>query len=279
MDYKTTLNLPKTEFPMRANAVVREPEIQAMWDKEDIYGKLQTKRAGAKRFLLHDGPPYSSSGTIHIGHAMNKILKDMVVKHRSLSGFDAPFVPGYDTHGLPTETAALKELKGKKADMGPLEVRALCKEFALKSVEGQKRSFKRLGVFADWEHPYMTMEPQFEAVQIRVFGQMADKGFIYKGLKPVYWCSTCATALAEAEVEYEDHTSPSVFVAFPLVAAKPLADRLAQGREIKLVIWTTTPWTLPANLAIAVHPDFEYTVVETQRGDLVVAAEMVESFL
>lgn len=279
MDYKTTLNLPKTEFPMRANAPVREPEIQAMWEREDIYGKLQAKRAGAKRFVLHDGPPYSSSGNIHIGHAMNKILKDMVVKHRTLSGFDSPFIPGYDTHGLPTETAALKELKGKKADMSPLEVRALCKEFALKSVEGQKKAFKRLGVFGDWEHPYMTMQPEYEAAQIGVFGQMAAKGYIYKGLKPVYWCATCATALAEAEVEYEDHVSPSIYVAFPVVEAAPLADRLAQGREVRLVIWTTTPWTLPANLAIAVAPDLEYTVVETPKGDLVVAAPLVESFL
>lgn len=279
MDYKDTLNLPRTDFPMRANAPVREPEIQAMWDREDIYGKLQARRKGAPRFVLHDGPPYSSSGNIHIGHAMNKILKDMVVKHRALSGFDAPFVPGYDTHGLPTEIAALKELKGKKPDLGPLDIRALCKEFALRSVEGQKKAFKRLGVFADWENPYLTLQPEFEAVQIRVFGQMASKGYIYKGLKPVYWCSTCVTALAEAEVEYEDHVSPSIYVAFPLVESAALADLLSRGRDVRLVIWTTTPWTLPANLAIAVAPDLDYTVVETPRGDFVVAADLVDSFL
>ncbi len=278
MDYKATLNLPRTDFPMRANAAVREPEIQALWEREAVFEKLVARREGRPRFVLHDGPPYSSSGAIHIGHAMNKILKDIVVKHKALSGFQTPFVVGYDCHGLPTEIAALKELKARK-DLTPLELRALSREFALKSVNGQHTAFKRLGVFADWEHPYMTMDPAFEAVQIRVFGQMADKGYIYKGLKPVYWCSTCVTALAEAEVEYADLVSPSIYVAFPLVSAAPLAERLEAGRDVRLAIWTTTPWTLPANLAIAVHPDLEYTVVETARGDLVVAASLVDSFL
>ncbi|MBM3269371.1 MAG: isoleucine--tRNA ligase [Candidatus Sericytochromatia bacterium] len=278
MDYKATLNLPKTDFPMRANAAVREPEIQALWHGETIFAKLLERREGRPRYVLHDGPPYSSSGTIHIGHAMNKILKDIVVKHKALTGFYTPFVVGYDCHGLPTEIAALKELKGKK-DLTALELRALSREFAQRSIDGQHAAFKRLGVFADWDNPYKTMDPAFEAAQIRVFGKMAEKGYIYKGLKPVYWCSTCVTALAEAEVEYEDHVSPSIFVGFPLVAAKPLADRLAAGRDVRLAIWTTTPWTLPANLAIAVHPDLEYTVVETPRGDMVVAASLVESFL
>jgi isoleucyl-tRNA synthetase len=280
VDYKDSLNLPKTDFPMRANAPVREPEIQAMWAREDIYGKLLARRASAPKYVLHDGPPYSSSGTIHIGHAMNKILKDIVVRHKALTGFQTPMIVGYDTHGLPTEIAALKELKDKKqGDLSPLEVRALSRQFAEKSIAGQHAAFKRLGVMADWDHPYKTLDPQFEAAQIRVFGQMAAKGYIYKGLKPVYWCSTCITALAEAEVEYEDHVSPSIFVAFPVVASEPLTEHLAAGRDVRLVVWTTTPWTLPANLAIAVHPDLDYTVLETSRGHLVVAADLIDSFL
>ncbi len=279
MDYKSTLNLPVTAFPMRANSAVREPELQAFWDRERVYEQLLESHRKGPRFLLHDGPPYSSSGKIHIGHALNKILKDMVVKHRALLGYYAPFVPGYDTHGLPTEIAALKELKDQKKALAPLEIRTLCKEFAQKSISGQHTAFKRLGIFADWEHPYVTMQPEFEATQIRVFGEMAAKGHIYKGLKPVYWCSTCVTALAEAEVEYDDHASPSIYVEFPLIHSDvpQLQERLAAGRSVYLVIWTTTPWTLPANMAIAVHPDFEYTVIETDRGDLVVARERVHA--
>lgn len=277
MDYKSTLNLPTTAFPMRANSAAREPELQAFWERERIYDRLLEHRKASPTFVLHDGPPYSSSGQIHIGHALNKILKDMVVKHRALMGFQAPFVPGYDTHGLPTEVAALKELKDRKQDLTPLEIRALCKDFATKSIAGQQTAFKRLGVFGDWEHPYVTMQPEFEAAQVRVFGEMAARGHIYKGLKPVYWCSTCVTALAEAEVEYEDHVSPSIYVEFPIVESgvRAIQERLSAGKPVSLVIWTTTPWTLPANLAIAVHPDFDYTLVDTPRGTLVLAHERV----
>ncbi|MBU6429026.1 MAG: isoleucine--tRNA ligase, partial [Cyanobacteria bacterium REEB65] len=281
MDYKSTLNLPTTAFPMRANSAVREPEIQAFWERERIYERILERRAGRPTFILHDGPPYSSSGRIHIGHALNKILKDMVVKHRALSGYYAPFVPGYDTHGLPTEIAALKELKDQKKDLQPLEIRKLCQEFAMRSVESQQRAFPRLGIFGDWHHPYITLQPEFEATQVRVFGQMAAKGHIYKGLKPVYWCTTCVTALAEAEVEYEDHVSPSIYVRFAALEspAAPIAERIASGERVDFLIWTTTPWTLPANLAIAVHPEIEYTLLEQGGAWIVVAVDRADAVI
>ncbi|HEY9855568.1 MAG TPA: class I tRNA ligase family protein, partial [Stenomitos sp.] len=228
MDYKQTVNLPTTDFPMRANSAQREPEIQAKWLSERIYERMLERRQDAPSYILHDGPPYSSSGAIHIGHALNKTLKDIVVKFKTLSGFRAPFVPGYDTHGLPTELAALKELKAKTQDLTAIDVRRLSREFALKSIASQKQHFMRLGGFGDWDHPYVTLDPSFEAQQIRVFGEMAHKGYIYKGLKPVYWCSYDVTALAEAEVEYADHVSPSIFVRFPLVEV-PAAAGLVKG--------------------------------------------------
>ncbi|HEY9899668.1 MAG TPA: isoleucine--tRNA ligase [Pantanalinema sp.] len=270
---------------MRANSAAREPEIQALWQEQRVYERIQERRAEAPSYILHDGPPYSSSGAIHIGHAMNKTLKDIVVKYKNLAGFRAPFVPGYDTHGLPTELAALKELKAKHQDLAPLEVRRLSRQFALKSIESQKGHFMRLGGFGDWENPYVTMDPAFEAQQIRVFGQMAHKGYIYKGLKPVYWCSFDTTALAEAEVEYADHVSPSIFVRFALKSAPASAtlvgELLAKGdRPVSMAIWTTTPWTLPANLAIAVGPEIDYVVLDSaEHGYLVVAEDLVDAFL
>ncbi|MBI6546371.1 MAG: isoleucine--tRNA ligase [Cyanobacteria bacterium NC_groundwater_1444_Ag_S-0.65um_54_12] len=276
--YKNKLYLPQTDFPMRANASIREPEIQALWRDNKLYDQLIAKRRGGPRFVLHDGPPYSSSGRIHIGHALNKILKDLVVKYKILAGYEAPFIPGYDTHGLPTEIAALKELKSKRQSLGPIAIRAVCQEFANKSIASQQQAFQRLGVFGDWDHPYLTLQPEFEACQIRIFGQMAEKGYIYKGLKPVHWCCSCVTALAEAEVEYEDVTSPAIYVSFPLLRAASvpiIAERLAAGRPVGLLIWTTTPWTLPANLAIAVNPDFDYTLLAMPERDLVVAKERV----
>lgn len=283
MDYKKTVNLPTTDFPMRANSAQREPEIQAFWQSERIYERMLEKRSSAPSYILHDGPPYSSSGAIHIGHALNKTLKDIVIKYKALSGFRAPFVPGYDTHGLPTELAALKELKAKHQELGPLEVRKLSREFALKSIASQKGHFMRLGGFGDWDHPYVTLDPEFEARQIRVFGDMASKGYIYKGLKPVYWCSFDATALAEAEVEYADHVSPAIYVRFPLVSAPndPVRSLVEQGnRPVSLVIWTTTPWTLPANLAIALGPEYPYVILDAgELGLLIVAEALADSFL
>ncbi len=284
MDYKETVNLPTTDFPMRANSAQREPEIQAKWLADQVYEQMLARRQDAPSYILHDGPPYSSSGAIHIGHALNKTLKDIVVKYKSLSGFRAPFVPGYDTHGLPTELAALKELKAKHQDLSPIDVRRLSKEFALKSIASQKQHFMRLGGFGDWDHPYVTLDPAYEAQQIRVFGEMAHKGYIYKGLKPVYWCSFDVTALAEAEVEYADHVSPSIYVRFPLTevpeSAGLVKGLLDQGKPVSMAIWTTTPWTLPANLAVALGPDIEYVVLDTQEhGYLVVATDLVDAFL
>lgn len=250
---------------MRANASEREPALQARWREMDLYAAFLAKRAGGPAFVLHDGPPYSSSGKIHIGHALNKILKDIVVKSKAMAGFYTPFVPGYDTHGLPTEVAALKELKARN-NLAPLALRQLCRNFAERSIAGQKQAFQRLGVLADWEHPYVTMDSAFEATQLRLFGRMAANGHIYKGLKPVHWCATCRTALAEAEVEYEDHTSTAAHVAFPIEdTARPDLAGAA------LLIWTTTPWTLPANLAICVHPELSYVVVQSGERRLVVA--------
>ncbi|MBM3258716.1 MAG: isoleucine--tRNA ligase [Candidatus Sericytochromatia bacterium] len=256
---------------MRANAAEREPALQARWREIGLYEAFLGARRGKPTFVLHDGPPYSSSGRIHIGHALNKVLKDIVIKSKAMSGYQAPFVPGYDTHGLPTEVAALKELKARK-DLDPLALRALCRDFAMRSIAGQKEAFGRLGVLADWENPYVTLDPAFEAEQLRVFGRMAANGHIYKGLKPVHWCATCRTALAEAEVEYEDHVSTSAHVGFAVETAP-----LAAVADASLLIWTTTPWTLPANLAICVHPDFAYVVVACAKGRFVVAEGRLEA--
>ncbi|MDE1377849.1 isoleucine--tRNA ligase [Bacillus licheniformis] len=271
MDYKDTLLMPKTDFPMRGNLPNREPEIQGKWEDMDIYSLVQKRTEGRPMFVLHDGPPYAN-GDIHMGHALNKVLKDFIVRSRSMSGYHAPYVPGWDTHGLPIETALTKNKKVKRKEMTVAEFRKLCEEYAWQQIEGQKAQFKRLGVRGDWENPYVTLKPEFEAQQIKVFGEMAKKGYIYKGKKPVYWSPSSESALAEAEIEYHDKRSPSIYVAFDVKDGKGV---LTNGE--KIVIWTTTPWTIPANLGIAVHPELEYSVVATGGARYVMASALIES--
>ncbi|MEW9667537.1 isoleucine--tRNA ligase [Ammoniphilus sp. 3BR4] len=271
MDYSKTLNLPKTDFPMRGNLPTREPEMQGWWDEINIYKKVQERTSGRPKFILHDGPPYAN-GDIHIGHALNKVIKDMIVRYKSMNGFDSPYVPGWDTHGLPIEHAIIKNEKIDRHKVGAAEFRERCAEYAYSYVDRQRGQFKRLGVRGDWENPYITLKPEYEARQIRVFGEMAKKGYIYKGLKAVYWSPSSETALAEAEIEYKDKRSASIYVKFPVVDGKGKLDQ-----NMKVVIWTTTPWTIPANLAIAINPELEYSVVETGGEKLVLASGLVES--
>ena len=268
--YDATLNLPRTDFPMRANLPSREPEILKFWESIDIYHQVQKANAGKPKFILHDGPPYAN-GDIHLGHTLNKVLKDMIVKFWSMYGYDSPYVPGWDTHGLPIEQQAIKNLGIDRHRTDVIEFRRHCRDYALKYVDLQREQFKRLGVRGDWDNPYLTLKPEFEAIQIKVFGEMAKKGYIYKGLKPVYWCGDCETALAEAEVEYGEKTSPSIYVKFPVKDGKGV---LPQNSFV--VIWTTTPWTLPANTGIAVHPDFEYVVVAANNEKYVLAKGLLE---
>ncbi|MDK2816116.1 MAG: isoleucyl-tRNA synthetase [Moorella sp. (in: firmicutes)] len=269
MDYSKTLNLPRTDFPMRANLPQREPEILKFWEEQDIYRQVQEANKGKPKFILHDGPPYAN-GHIHLGHTLNKILKDIIVKYHSMNGYDAPYVPGWDTHGLPIEQQAIKDLGLNRRAIDVVEFRNRCRDYALKYVNIQREEFKRLGVRGDWEHPYLTLEPEYEAIQIGVFGEMAKKGYIYKGLKPVYWCTDCETALAEAEVEYGEKRSPSIYVKFPVIDARGLFE--AEGSSV--VIWTTTPWTLPANVAIALHPEFKYVLVQVGDERYLMAEEL-----
>lgn len=283
MSEKTySLNLPQTEFPMKANSAVREIEIQKRWDSENVYAKAMKNREKNDKFVLHDGPPYLSSSKIHIGTALNKILKDIVCKYKNQKGFYSPYVPGYDSHGLPIENAALKDVKGGRHSITPVELRKRCREFALSNLKGQEANFRRLGVWGDWENPYITLDQKFEGAQIRVFGKMATKGFLYKGLKSVSWCPTCETALAEAEVEYADHKSNSIYVKFEVApqSREKLPDFIKDGDQVNFVIWTTTPWTLPANLGVALHPDFNYHFLKTKdHGVLVVSEGLKEAFL
>ena len=270
MEYKDTLLMPKTDFPMRGNLPVKELEIQAKWDEMDIYKKVIERTADRPFFVLHDGPPYAN-GDIHIGHALNKVLKDMIVRHKSMTGYRAPYVPGWDTHGLPIEQALTN--KGvKRKEMSLAEFRQLCEEYAYEQIDNQRSQFKRLGVRGDWENPYVTLTPAFESRQIEVFGAMAKKGYIYKGLKPVYWSPSSESALAEAEIEYQDKKSPSIYVSFAVTEGKGV---LEEGT--KFIIWTTTPWTIPANLAIALHSTVEYAVVAVNGSKYVVAKDLVES--
>lgn len=287
IEYKHTLNLPQTALAMRANAAVRELEIQKIWEENNIYDKNIAQRNQSKQFILHDGPPYLSSEKIHIGTALNKILKDILIKYKSQAGFYAPYVPGYDGHGLPIENAVVKKIKGGREAITPVELREKCREFAHKNLKGQESEFRRLGVWGDWEHPYLTINPEFEAEQIRVFGQMYKNGYVEKGLKPVYWCASCETALAEAEVEYADHTSTSIYVRFKFDnedKAKALKSAgINSDKDLYAVIWTTTPWTIPSNLAISLHPRLEYTFFEKagqNGGDIYFAAQdLLGSFL
>ena len=282
MEYKETLNLPKTTLEMRANATKKEPETQKFWAEHEIYEKNIAQRDKANKFILHDGPPYLSSEKIHVGTALNKILKDILIKYKSMSGFYAPYVPGYDGHGLPIENKVVKNIKGGREAVTPAELRAKCREFAWNSLKGQESEFKRLGVWGDWEHPYLTINPEFEAEQVRVFGDMYKKGYIEKGLKPVYWCASCETALAEAEVEYADHTSTSIYVRFKFDEnATEKIGKLVDlpNKNVYAVIWTTTPWTIPSNMAISMHPRFDYTFFTYNNDVYVIAQGLLASFL
>ena len=283
-EYKNTLNLPQTTLAMRANATVRELEIQKFWEENNIYEKMIAERDKTNSFVLHDGPPYLSFEKIHVGTAMNKILKDILIKYKSQKGFYAPYVPGYDGHGLPIENAVVKNIKGGRHAISEVELRAKCREFAHKNLKGQESEFKRLGVLGNWENPYLTIDPEYEAEQVRVFGEMYKKGYIEKGLKPVYWCAACETALAEAEVEYADHTSTSIYVRFKFddESVKKISSILnnANGnKDVYAIIWTTTPWTIPSNMAISMHPRFEYTFFEYKNDVYVAAQELLASFL
>ena len=261
INVKSTVNLPKTDFPMKANLPQNEPKLLERWENEKIYDRLRELRKDAPGYTLHDGPPYAN-GNIHLGTALNKILKDFIVKSKSMAGFNAPFVPGWDCHGLPIEIKVDQELGARKAKMQPAQIRGECRKYAAKYVELHRRDFKRLGVFGRWNDPYLTMSASYEAVIAAAFLDFLDKGYVYKGLKPVHWCIHCRTALAEAEVEYENHTSPSIWVKFALSSDPAQLSAQLTGRRVNAVIWTTTPWTLPANMALAFHPSLEYAAVE-----------------
>lgn len=276
MDYSKTLNLPETDFPMRGNLPVREPQLLEYWQKNQTYEKRTSRAKGKPKFILHDGPPYAN-GNIHIGTALNKILKDIIIKYKSLRGFDTPYVPGWDTHGLPIEHAAIKILGLNRHELDPLALRRECKQYAFKCLNMQREDFKRLGVSGDWDNPYITLKPEYEAKQIEVFGEMAKKGYIYKGLKTVYWCTSCETALAEAEIEYAEKKSHTIYVKFPLIDAKGNLPVGVDPQNVYAVIWTTTPWTMPANVAIAIHPDLEYAWVQCKEEIYLLAVDLIPS--
>ena len=271
MDYKQTLNLPKTNFPMKANLVQKEPEWLKNWERDGLYHKIRKSSEGRKRFILHDGPPYAN-GNIHMGTAFNKILKDIIIKSKQMSGYDSPYVPGWDCHGLPIEHQVDKELGPKRKTLSQTEIRLLCRAYAEKYINIQREEFKRLGVFGEWDDPYLTMNFAYEAVIVREFGRFALQGSVYKSKKPIYWCTSCKTALAEAEVEYEPHTSPSIFVAFPLVSDLSEEYPVLKDKKVAVLIWTTTPWTIPANLALAFHPDYDYVAVQ-EGGEVFILAK------
>ncbi|MFA5389588.1 MAG: isoleucine--tRNA ligase [Candidatus Omnitrophota bacterium] len=273
MEYKNTLNLPKTDFPMKGNLPDKEPVILEKWEKAGLYKAIREKRKASPKYILHDGPPYAN-GNIHIGHALNKTLKDIVIKFKTMQGFDSPYVPGWDCHGMPIEHQLFKELKKTKHDVDQVKFRKMAHEFAMKFVDIQKAEFERLGVFGDWDNPYLTLKPEYEKAVTASFNKLAQDGLIYRGLKPINWCARCETALAEAEVEYEDHTSPSIYVKFDVVG---------DGRDRPLqsfLVWTTTPWTLVSNVAIAVHPDLAYVYVDAEQyGTLLLAQDLLEATL
>ena len=273
-DYGKTLNLPKTVFPMRGNLPENEPKVQQEIFENDLYEKMLKKNEGHKSYVLHDGPPYAN-GEIHIGHALNKVLKDTIVRFKNLQGYYTPYVPGYDTHGLPTEKRAIQVLGINRNEISVSKFRDTCRDFALQFVDKQTEGFKRLGVLGDWKNPYITLKPEFEARQIGVFGEMYKKGYIYKGLKPVYWCTDCETALAEAEIEYKDSKTTSIYVKFPLKDGKGKIDE----KDTFFVIWTTTPWTLPGNMGITVGGDYEYSVVDVGSEKYVIATELVDKVM
>ncbi len=276
MDYKKTLNLPKTDFSMKANLAAREPEIIKFWKELGLYRLACEKNASADEYILHDGPPYAN-GNIHLGHTLNKVLKDIIVKHRSMKGFNSPYVPGWDCHGQPIEHNVEKSLGDKKASLSKAELRKLCRDYALDFVKKQSDQFERLGVRGDFEEPYLTLKNRYEAVNIEVFGELFERGHIYKGRKPIHWCYHCKTALAEAEIEYFDESSPSIFVKFPLEGGLEVLDKPSLPASI--LIWTTTPWTLPANVAVAVHPKAAYVAVKLNSEILILAKDLLKSLL
>ena len=277
-NYGKTLNLPKTEFPMRGNLANTEPEILENIFENGLYNKIIAKNKDRKTFILHDGPPYAN-GPIHIGHALNKILKDTIVRYKSMQGFRSDFIPGFDTHGLPTEIKAIEKLKLNREEIEVNKFRDTCKEFNKEFIKLQTEGFKRLGVLADWENPYITYNKEIEKEQLDVFGTMYEKGYIYKGLKPVYWCASCQTALAEAEIEYADHKSKSIYVKFEVTDSKGLFDK----KDTYLVIWTTTPWTLPGNMAITISDKYDYSLVKVKKDgkeeNYILMDEMVEDLM
>src|SRR6201996_941070 len=270
VDLKKTVNLPKTDFPMKANLPTAEPKMLAAWETMGLYHRIREARAGRPQYVLHDGPPYAN-GNIHLGTAFNKIVKDFIVKSKSMAGYDAPYVPGWDCHGLPIEFKVDQELGKRKASLSAAEIRAECRAYAAKYVDIHRTEFKRLGILGRWEDPYLTMSAEYEAIIAQAFVDFLDQGYVYKGLKPVHWCIKDRTALAEAEVEYENHSSPSVYVRFKLASDPAALDPALAGRNVYALIWTTTPWTIPANLAISFHPKFQYVAVDTPQGLTIVA--------
>ncbi len=276
-NYRDTLNLPQTAFPMKADLVHKEPGVLKQWEEADLYHALLRKNQGRPKFILHDGPPYAN-GSIHFGHILNKVLKDIIVRYKNMTGFQGPFVPGWDCHGLPIEHQVDKDLGPKKRSMSKLEIRKACREYARKYVALQKEEFKKLGVMGEWDHPYLTMNFDYEATIARQFGKFVREGAIYKGLRPVLWCSHCQTALAEAEIEYEEHESPSIYVRFPMEGDLGGLFPNLKDKKVSVVIWTTTPWTLPANLAVALHENYDYVVVPFQEEYLIVAKQLLRPF-
>lgn len=268
MNYKDTINLPKTDFKMKANLSSLEPSILEKWRDINIANYLMEKRRDAEKFILHDGPPYAN-GDIHIGTALNKVLKDIVIKYKTLQGYNSPYVPGWDTHGLPIEHSVITELGEKAEQFDKLEIRKICEQFAMKYVDIQRDSFKRLGVIGFWDNPYLTLKPEYEAKVLEVLKSLVETENVYRGKKPIYWCTECETALAEAEVEYHDQKSDSIYVKFPMKNEK----------DTYIVIWTTTPWTLPANVAIALHPDYEYAKIMVDGEYWILAKELITKTL
>src|SRR5512137_2054675 len=267
MDYKNTLNLPQTDFPMKADLVMREPARLKQWETAELYPAIQAQRAGAEKFVLHDGPPFAN-GDVHIGTALNKILKDIIVRYKTLRGFNAPYVPGWDCHGLPIEFKVTQDMR-KTGDTtsDAATIRNSCEIYARKYIDIQRIQFKRLGVLGDWAHPYLTLNKEYEADELRLFADIVEQGFVYRGKKPVYWSIPCRTALAEAEVEYQDHVSQSIFVKFPVVGQP----------NTFILIWTTTPWTLPANLAVAYNSTFSYSLIRVGDETLIVSALLLST--
>ena len=278
VDYQPTLNLPKTDFSMKAGLVQKEPEYLARWEKEDLYGKIRKSSSGKTSYILHDGPPYAN-GHIHIGHALNKILKDMIVKWKALQGYDSFYLPGWDCHGLPIEHQLLKEQNKKKSDVDTVTFRKSAHQYAMKYVGIQREEFKRLGIFGEWDNPYLTLDPEYEYWILKSLAELNRKGFVYRGRKPVNWCFHCETALAEAEVEYEDHTSPSIYVKIEVENPQEILPNYDRKKKVYLLIWTTTPWTLLANVAVAINPTFNYKAVSTGEGIYIIEHSLAERVL